>query len=235
LCSKHFRKHGYVLDEIFHESRDENLLLIDSDLEIRDPEVVKMMLDAVATPGVFGSGAIHGAAWLSPEHRYPENVALFRERMWIPFTMLHVASVQKALGNGYSFINHWIPNEIPQIPWLARLLRWRFYVPGVKQIRADFLRGLRRTYGGSRPHVVCCDTGANVFCYLRDHSGERFVDFGIGHFETLVYHYHGITRLRLNRHEPNAVAVNDILQEVLQRLRQEYNVSFSSEDPLQGN
>jgi len=226
LCSASLRKHGVVLDRIFRECRDASLLLVDSDLEIHDAGIVKRMLDAVAVPGVFGAGAIHGPSWLGKAHGLPERVALYRERMWIPFTVLKVASIQDALKNGYSFINRWVPNEVPGLPWLAKQLSRRFFVPVVKHIRADFLGGTRNSYGDFRPNLVCCDTGADIFCYLRDNCKEQFVDFGIGQVETLVHHYHGITRRRLNRRDRNATDLDEILAQVVDRLHQEYGVVF---------
>jgi hypothetical protein len=226
LCQGALQKHGYVLDKLFHETFDETLLLVDSDLEICDAGIVNRMLEAVAVPGVFGAGAIHNQSWLDHRHGFPEKLALYRERMWIPFTILRVKSIRMALLAGYSFINHWVPNELTGIPWISKLLSRRFFVPGVKHLRADFLSSTRHPYGTLRPNLVCCDTGSDIFCYLRDEVGELFVDFGIDHIESLAHHYHGVTRRKLHRRDRNATEIDDILQEVIRRLDNVYNFRF---------
>lgn len=234
LCQGTLQKHGYVLDRIFRESRDENLLLVDSDLEICDAGIVGRMLEAVAAPGVFGAGAIHNEPWLDHRHGFPAKLVHYRERMWIPFTLLRVESIRKAILTQHSFINRWVPNELTRFPWLAKLLSLRFFVPGVKHIRADFLWRTRRTYGNLRPNLVCCDTGAEIFCYLRDSLGEKFVNFGIDYVETLARHYHGVTRRQLHRRDQNATEVRNIREEVLQRLNDLYNFQFPPYEADQG-
>ena len=71
--------------------------------------------------------------------------------MWIPFTLLRVAAIQEALAAGFSFINRWVPNEIVSVPWLSNALSKRFFLPMVKNIRANFLRRTRKVYQGRQP------------------------------------------------------------------------------------
>ena len=226
LCSAAPRKHGYMLDWLFQESNDDMLLLVDSDLEIIDSAIVHSMLNSLTDPDVFGAGAIHGPEWMGSAHGLPNEVCLFQERMWIPFTLLRVAAVKAALGQGFSFINRWVPNEVVSIPWLSRALSARFFAPVVKNIRADFLRSTRRTYQNRRPNLVCCDTGADLFCNLKYDEKQRFVDFGLAHIETLTHHYHGVTRRQIKKNDRNAIGLNDIMDEVLRRLKGEYGVEF---------
>ena len=226
LCSKSLEKHGNVLDKVFMEARDNTILLIDSDLEIRDPDVVDSMLEAVKDANVFGAGAIHGPTWLGPLHGFPDKVVLYQQRMWIPFTILKVALIKDALREGYSFINRWVPNELPVVPWLAKALSMRFFLPLIKRIQADFLRGTRRTYQNERPNLLCCDTGADMFCHLKYGLGARFIDFGLDSIEKKAHHYHGVTRRRLNQRDHNAAAFEEIIGEVLARLHCEYGVDF---------
>jgi hypothetical protein len=105
----------------------------------------------------------------------------------------------------------------------------RFFVPGVKRVRADFLCGMRLTYQNERPHMLCCDTGADVFCHLKYDRGAHFVDFGIENLTALAHHYHGVTRRRLNRHDRNATAIDAVMDEILQRLKQEYGIEFEED------
>jgi len=226
LYSAPLMKHGYILDRIFKETRDERLLLVDSDLEICDSRIVNQMLEATVEEDVFGAGAIHGPSWLGSAHNLPKNVVLYQERMWIPITMLRVRHIKAALDEGYSFINRWVPNEVTAVPWLSKLLSMRFFVPVIKRIRAECLRGTRSTYHNERPNMVCCDTGADIFCHLKYDKGACFVDYGIDSLTTLAHHYHGVTRRRLNRRDNNATAIDDIMGEVLERLKQEYGIEF---------
>ena len=226
ICSAAPQKHGYMLDWLFRESRDEALLLVDSDLELIDADILTRMLDTLKQPEVFGAGAIHGPEWMGSAHGLPSETCLFQERMWIPFTLLRVASIQKALTAGFSFINRWVPNEIVSIPWLSSALSKRFFLPVVKNIRASFLRRTRAVYQGRQPNLVCCDTGADIFCHLKYDQKARFVDFGIAHVETLTHHYHGVTRRQVKKNDRNATGLNEIMSGVLARLRSEYGVEF---------
>ena len=226
LLSSPPQKHGYMLDQLFRESRDETLLLVDSDLEVIDADILKRMIESMQEPNAFGAGAIHGPEWMGTAHGMPENVCLFQERMWIPFTLLRVSAVQTALSKGFSFINRWVPNELVSIPWLSKALSARFFAPVIKNIRANLLRGTRAVYQKQRPNLVCCDTGADLFCELKYSQGQRFVDFGLAHVETVTHHYHGVTRRQIKKNDRNAIGLNEIMGEVLGRLKGEYGVEF---------
>jgi hypothetical protein len=224
LHSKPLEKHGFVLDKIFNETRDDKVLLIDSDLEILDPEIVSSMLKAISAPDTFGSGAIHGPAWLESENGFAEKVGFYQERMWIPFTVLKTPVIKRALREGYSFENRWIPNELCSVPGLAKLLSFRFFIPGLKKVRLGFLRNTRKTYHHEKPNIICCDTGADLFCYLKYNCGLQFADFGIDSLLKLVHHYHGVTRRRIQRLHMQATAIDDVFSEVMKRLEEHYGV-----------
>jgi hypothetical protein len=226
LCSAPFAKHGNTLDKIFRETRDDNLLLIDADLEICDSTIVNRMVDATALSDVFGAGAVHGPCWLGSAQNLPEKVAFYEERMWTPLTILKALYIKESLEEGYSFINRWVPNEICSVPWLSKALSKRFFVPVFKQVRAEFLRGTRRIYHDERPNLLCCDTGADIFCHLKYDRGASFIDFGIRNLESVAHHYHGVTRRRLNSRDRNAAAMDNIMGEVLRRLQTEYGIVF---------
>jgi len=217
-------KHGYTLDKIFRETRDESLLLIDSDLEILDAEIVNEMLVAMTDPNVFGAGRIHGPEWLWSVHKMPKQVALYQERMWIPLTILKVRFIKEVLKEGYSFINRWIPNEIPSVPWLSWALAMRFFVPGFKNLRAEFLRKSRHVYHNLQPNLVFCDTGGDIFCHLKYDRGADFIDFGAESLDKAAHHYHGVTRRQLNARDRNSVALDGVIGEIATRLRQEYGI-----------
>lgn len=226
LCSAAPQKHGYMLDWLFRQSKDESLLLVDSDLELIDAGILHQMRDALEQSEVFGAGAIHGPEWMGSAHGLPSEACLFQERMWIPFTLLRVASIQKALAAGFSFINRWVPNEIVSFPLISKALSKRFFLPVVKNIRANFLRRTRGVYQGRQPNLVCCDTGADLFCHLKYDEKANFTDFGIAHVETLTHHYHGVTRRQIKKNDRNATGLDEIMSGVLARLKSEYGVEF---------
>ena len=100
------RRHGVTLDRIFSESSCDALLLLDSDAEIIDPQLVPRMLQSL-TPGTYGSGFLHAGEWLGPEHGGDPgqrgggdpgqhgggHPGYYAERMWIPCVLLDVAAV----------------------------------------------------------------------------------------------------------------------------------------------
>jgi hypothetical protein len=226
LYSRPLGKHGLVLDQIFNETRDEKVLLIDSDLEILDREIVGSMLEAISAPDTFGSGAVHGPVWLTSENCFAEKLGFYQERMWIPFTMLKAADIKRALGEGYSFENRWVPNELCSLPWLAKLLSFRFFIRGLKKLRLEFLRNTRKTYHNEKPNIVCCDTGADLFCYLKYDCRLQFEDFGTDKLLKLVHHYHGVTRRRIQRLKMQATEYDEVFAGIVKRLDEQYDFRF---------
>ncbi len=228
LCRAKLAKHGLVLDKIFRETNDETILLVDSDLEIVDDKIVAELIKEMDQQHTFGAGATHGPGLLTPQQGMPPETCLFRERMWVPFTILQTSAVKSALKQGFSFINRWVPNELVGIPLLSKALAARFFIPVVKNIKANFLRKTRKTYGDFTPNLVCCDTGADIFCHLKYDNKLRFGDLGLKRLEGLTRHYHGITRRKLKKSDKNATELDTVLAEVLGRLDTEYSYHFPS-------
>ena len=143
------RRHGLTLDHVFRETACDALLLLDSDAEILDPELVPRMLGALR-PGIYVSGFLHAGEWLAAAHGRGRETGYYAPRMWIPCVMLDVAAVRDALAAGCSFRQRVLGNEIPRLPWLAQLLCLRFMIPGLRNVRLDALRPLRHDYHGQR-------------------------------------------------------------------------------------
>ena len=116
------RRHGDTLDRLFRESDRDALLLVDSDAEILRDDVVPAMCDRLHRRGAYGSGFLHRGEWLGANHLVGGNVGYYAPRMWIPCVLLAVKPVTAALAAGASFRARVACNEIPQLPWLARLL-----------------------------------------------------------------------------------------------------------------
>ncbi len=216
------RKHGMTLDRLFLEATCDRLLLLDSDAEILDPELVARMLAALR-PGTYGSGFLHAGEWLGPEHGGGSHVGYYAERMWIPCVMLDVAAVRLALESGQSFRQRIVGNEL-QRPWLAQLLAQRFRVPGLRRIKLGALRPLRREYRHLYPHYIYCDTGAGMHDFLVNRRGMAFADLGSDWWPRAVAHYHGATRRQLRPRMRNAADVVASRADATARIAEIYGV-----------
>ena len=219
------RRHGVTLDRIFRETACDALLLLDSDAEILDPRLVPAMLAAL-TPDTYGSGFVHAGEWLAANHGGGEHKGYYAERMWIPCVMLDAAAVGEALTAGQSFRQRVIGNEMPQWPWLSKLLCLRFRIPGLRRIALDGLRARRREYRGITPHYIYCDTGAGLHDYFVRKRRLAFADLGAAWWPTAVAHRHGVTRRRLRPWMRNAADVGTSRTEAVARLAEIYGVTL---------
>jgi hypothetical protein len=170
---------------------------------------------------VFGAGFVHQAEWMTA-HGQPYG--WYVERMWIPFTMLSSAHVREALAGGESFRGKTIINEFLPSERLGRLLIKRFRIPGMRRLRLGMLDRFRAEHFGRRPAFVTYDTGASLYQYLRYARGYEFAALPWSQSEEDVNHFHGVTRLLLNRRDRHGAALADISQEIARRLRDEYGV-----------
>jgi hypothetical protein len=185
------RRHGLALDALCADIRAESVLLIDSDLEILAPRIVTAMKDALAGHAqAYGSGLLHGPAWLGAEHGLPAGVGYYARRMWIPLVLLRTAPIRAALRNGVSFAQRRAFGEIPRSPTLSRWLAYRFWVPGLR-------RWQPKTGGGTCDErsaaFIEYDTGADMheaLCAM----GYRFAALDVDTFGGDVHHYHGMSR-----------------------------------------
>jgi len=232
LETRPLARHGVTLDRIFRATARDTLLLLDSDAEILDPQLVPRMLDALV-PGTYGSGFLHAGEWLAAQHGTSRQRGYYAPRMWIPCVMLDVASVRLGLGSGASFGQRVIGNEIPHAPWLSQLLYLRHFVPGLGRVSLDVLRSLRHEHHGVRPHYVYRDTGADLHAFLLQ-RGFSFADLGADWWPTAVAHYHGVTRRRLRRRMRNAADVDASRANALERIRDVYGVTLPDPSGRQG-
>ena len=130
----------------------------------------------------------------------------------------------EALAAHQSFQQRVICNELPQWPWLSRLLYLRFRMPGLRRMPFDGIRRLRRDYQGRRPHYVYCDTGADLHDYLVNRRGLKFADLGAEWWPTAVAHYHGVTRRQLRPWMRNAADVDASRAAAIERIQSHYGV-----------
>jgi glycosyltransferase involved in cell wall biosynthesis len=223
-------RHGATLDRIFRDAACDTLLLLDSDAEILDPQLVPRMLAALR-PGIYGSGFLHAGEWLAASHGRGRETGYYATRMWIPCVMLDVAAVKNALAAGMSFRQRVICNEVPQLPWLSRLLYLRFLVPGLRNLSLDGLRRWRRDHDGRRPHYIYRDTGADLHEYFVRERGLAFADLGADWWPTAVAHYHGVTRRALRPWMGNAADVGASRAAAVARLAAIYGVELPGRAP----
>ena len=228
LAQLPLNRHGVTLDRIFRDTTRDALLLLDSDAEILDPRLVPAMQHALR-PGTYGSGFLHAGEWLAANHRGGDRKGWYAERMWIPCVMLDAAIVREALTAGQSFRQRVLGNEMPDRPWLSRLLRLRFRVPGLRRIALDRLRPSRREHGGEKPHYVYRDTGADLHDYLVNRRGLTFADLGAQWWPTAVAHYHGVTRRQLRPWMRNAADVGRSRTEATERIAKVYGVELPAD------
>jgi hypothetical protein len=226
LLSAPLKKHGATLDWLFRNIPAETVLLLDSDVEILDEEIVRLSRNLLRTepgdePEAFGSGFVHGPCWL---HDHP-GVGYYQERMWIPFSFLRTARVREALGTGLSFLDRAIPNDLPFWPLASRILGLRFHLGMLRNTRLSWLNPLKRTFYGHKPSYVFCDTGADVFQYLKYERGLSFAGFPAGMHRRFVTHFHGTTRQKLDPEDTNTLQ-NVGMHEVRERLLVGYGMEM---------
>src|SRR5262249_660903 len=124
------RLHGQALDELFLELRDERLLLLDSDAEIRDPDLVPWMRSQTARPEAFGAGVTWGPFPIGEDwHAPPRAEVLYMERPWMPCVAFDRAAVAEAIAAGWSFNAEWLSNELVGFDHLSRFLGARWGAP----------------------------------------------------------------------------------------------------------
>jgi hypothetical protein len=224
LAHMPLRRHGETLDRIFRDTAREALLLVDSDAELLQGDLVPAMRAGLAE-GAYGSGFLHRGEWLGANHLVGGDIGYYAPRMWIPCVMLAVAPIRAALEAGQTFRAGVVCNEVPQLPWLARLLYLRFRVPGLRRLRLDALRGRRAEHFGVRAHYVYCDTGAAVHDYLTRQRRLPYADLGAERWAASVAHAHGVTRRRLAWRMRNAADVERSRRDAVERVERVYGIA----------
>jgi hypothetical protein len=205
LMPAKLRQHGETLDWIFRHVPADRVLLVDSDAEmLNDSMLSKMRTTIDSSPRNYGAGYLHPPQWL--ERHYFSNLPIapgigyYMERMWIPFTLLRVDAVRKALDLGSSFMHGLVLNDFPQSPLLSKLLWRRFRFETFRQHRLTWLDAFRRSYDAAKPSYVSYDTGAELHQFL-----TKILDYTYGACISAdavpwsVTHFSGITRSILSR------------------------------------
>jgi hypothetical protein len=218
MLSAPLRQHGETLDWLFQNINCDNLLLIDSDLEILNGDIVRWMARLIEQNHVFGAGFTHGPCWL---HDNP-GVGYYQERMWIPITLLKTACVRQALEAGHSFSAMVRNNDFFPSRLVSNRLAKRFNNPRTRSLRLSWLDAFKTSYYGQKPCYLFYDTGASVFQHLKYQMGLHFAGFPAEVQMGDVTHFHGVTRAVLNPDDPIATSMAEISGTIRERLRSEY-------------
>ena len=230
------RPHGQALDELFRNESSDLTLLLDSDAELLNPDLVPHYVEYFMSEAVFGAGFVHGPGWLGEPQGHPEHVAYYQERAWLPFVIFRTAMVQKALLAGRSFRDFTLYNDVAASTRLSRILASRF--PNLTSHSATFARlprglrrrlekqpfdrlaWLRRDFYGQRPNYVYYDTGASVYQYCKYERDWIFVGIDARVHAGDVRHYHGVTRQAIDGDPINATGLASAEEEVKGRLEE---------------
>lgn len=193
------RSHPATLDAVFRQIRAETVLLMDSDLELRERHVYDAMKAALADdPRAYGAGFLHAPQWLGLRNGAPPCTGYYAARMWIPCVLLRTSIIRDAVHRGASFSARRLHYEIPGFPRLSRLAGYRFRVRALRSLRLPRIVGRSRDapdIDGHRPLFLEYDTGAELHARLVA-DGSRFAALPDALWGD-VEHYHGMTRATL--------------------------------------
>jgi hypothetical protein len=237
--------HGRALDRLFRGLRDEVILLLDSDAELRDPSLIEELRSALEVPAVFGAGFLNGPKWLDDRLGATPHTGLLHERPWMPCVMLRTSPVRSALDAGVSFSSRTIHNDFAWSKRVSRVLAARFqspYTPRSRVIarlpkrirrrlryaRLPWLEWARQDFYGRRPNYVWCDTGTDVYRWCRYQEELVFAGMHVSLLRQRVIHYQGVTRKMRRPGQRVAAELADIEGEVIERLAGIYGLEWSA-------
>lgn len=199
LISMPLQEHGKTLDVIFSRIPADNVLAIDSDLEILDFRLIEFCQQYIDRSCVYGCGFVSGPQILTGEPFQGTMLdgALYDERFWMPIVMLKVAPVRKALMQGISFAASQVDNEYSANGTLSRFHR----LPLLRKFMKTGPSWLRHPYHTTlRPSAIYHDTGSHIDHYLKYHERLYFAGLPGPLHNEYVTHFFGTTR---NEIDPN--------------------------------
>lgn len=219
LLQAPLHKHGLTLDRLFGQLNDEQVLLIDSDAEILNNNIISFVNKHIADPQVFAAGFLNGPGWLTGADFAGTSYAnaLYAERPFMPLVLWKVQQVKAALQAGYSFADRMVNNEFAQLPPMLTGIFKRLYAV----LRREPSWYFRKRYYLSYPRMVYFDTGAMLYHYLRYDQMGFFVNLPEPCHGQYITHFWGATRNTINAadmHTGGHVRNKDISDVVAQRL-----------------
>jgi hypothetical protein len=197
LISAPRRPHGAALDWIFQSTTADNILLVDSDMEIINGQMFELMKARLQEKNLYGAGYFQKGGWLETHYGTEEmlspGIGFYKSRPWIPFAMFRVEQVRGALAAGVSFKHALLLNDVPQLPIVSRLLWRRFRFPLFRRWRLGGLDLFRRECEDEKPSYIFYDTGAQIHEVLSK-RGLSFGDIGPAIPPWSISHLQGVTR-----------------------------------------
>ena len=182
-------RHGITLDRVFRESQANQILLVDSDVEIPNPDIVEEMLELALEPNSYGAGYLHESQWLGESHGVPSGAGRYMERMWIPLVLIKTEPVRSLLDAGFSFLVQRKFYGTSRFRSLAMLYGLRAWLPFVNRVQ--------------KPVFIEYDTGAVLHGELL--SRGKYLAEVRSVPQSQVPHFHGVTRSK-NRRWLRAIA-----------------------------
>jgi len=236
LLSAPLRSHGATLDWLFGVIPAEKVLLVDSDVEILNGDILRFMNKFIDDDVTFGCGFVNGPFWLKDQAGILEG-AYYQERPFLPLTMLKVRHVREALQHGRSFESRIIYNDFsPSSRVSRRIATLRFRHPELKRWLPSWRRWMKlfmNTYHGHRPSVVYVDTGAEVYQYLKYHREYSYAGLPDQFHVRYMTHFFGVTRAALAGAATHGQgsSMQETLAWIRRRLRDAYAVALPDEAP----
>ena len=188
-----------------------------------------MMKSFIEDEKTFGCGFVHGPYWLTNEFPYiPEGMTLYQERPYIPLTMLKTSLVREAMQKGYSFVIRSIWNDFSPSRRVSLFLHRRFHHAWVRHNKLTWLNLFKESFYGHKPSMVFCDTGADLYQFLKYQCGYEFVGYPQRFITRYANHFDGITRKLLDPNDQTATALDTVSSRIQHRLLQVYGIDMEA-------
>ena len=224
LLTAPLRRHSAALDWIFSEIPVENVLLVDSDIEILNSDIFDFMRQFINVDNVFGCGFIEGPNWLNGQQGFMRH-GLFEERMWIPLTMLKVSMIRESLSGGESFNENQVFNDFAPSSFVSRVIASiRYRIPALQTKQLRVLDAFKESHHGLKPWLIWYDTGARLYRHLKYVAGHQFVGLPAELHGRYAKHFSGVTNNMLNPGQALGAPIDEINVYVRRRLKDEYGV-----------
>ncbi|HEX9100597.1 MAG TPA: hypothetical protein VF997_00265 [Polyangia bacterium] len=221
LCAP-LKPHGRTLDWLFANVRAEQLLLVDSDVELLGPDALAFMRQFIDDHRTFGAGFVDEAGFLVNERGFLHN-AYYHERPWIPLSLFKVSMVREALAHGCSFADKVVFNDVAGGLLTRVARRARESLPALERLGVRVPAALRTAYNGWRPELVYYDTGAEVYEHLKFQRERYYVGIPAHFAPRYVTHFSGVSR---NVVQGGGTPLDVIAATIAERLRVGYAVEL---------
>lgn len=228
LLSLPLNIHGKTLDNIFREIQSKIVLLLDSDAEILNSNIVDLFIKYSSQKQFWGSGF---KTFFRKTTDFTYNIlnGLYMERVFMPFCILNVEKVNEALCNNISFEAFIKNNDFPFNKKICKILRKRYKLPFFKKrphIFTKYFTKGQKFHDHYYPDWLYYDTGAKIYEYLCYNKEYWFCELSEDISTDYLLHAYGTTRGFLT----NDKDANRQYQEklLIDRMYNEYNFDIKN-------